>query len=188
MSNANAPAGLIPVRHMTGGAIRTNEYSIASEYNTDIFTGDVVEMTGTGKNVAKAAAENVDNIGVFVGCRYKNAQGEQIFSRYWPASTVATDVVALVVDDPNVVFEVQCDTLAAADIGALCDWNVGTGNKKTGRSGLYAVASVTGTTDKGLRLMQLVGKPDNAFGTYAKAEVTFAEHVLGRVVAGVGGI
>lgn len=187
MSNQDAKAGLTPVRHMTGGEIRMNEYSIASGYATDIFTGDVVEMTGTGRNVAKAAAENVDNIGVFCGCRYVNAQGEQVFSRYWPASTTATNIVAMVVDDPNVVFEVQCDSLAEGDIGALADWNVGTGNAKTGRSGLYAVATATGTTGKSLRLMSLSGKTDNEYGAYAKAEVVFAEHSLSRVVSGVGG-
>lgn len=188
MANVNAPSGLRPVRHMGGGDIRMSEYSIASAYNTNIFTGDVVEMTGTGKNVAKAAAQNVDNIGVFAGCRYVNAQGEQKFSKHWPADTVATEIVAYVYDDPDIVFEAQCDTLAAADIGALVDWNVGTGSTATGVSGLYAVGSVTGTTGKSLRLVELKKSPNNAYGAYAKAYVVFAEHVLKGVVAGVGGI
>lgn len=188
MANVNSPFGLRPVRHMGGGCVRTNEYSIASAYNTDIFHGDVVEMTGTGTNIAKAAAQNVDNIGVFAGCRYVDSRGNQVFSPYWPADTVATDIVALVYDDPNIVFEVQCDTLAAADVGALMDWNVGTGNASTGISGLYGVASSTGTTGKSLRIMGLKRSPDNAYGTYAKAYVTFAEHVLKGVVAGVGGV
>ena len=127
MANVNGPFGLRPARHLTGGVIRASEYSIASGYATSIFTGDVVEMTGTGTNVGKAAAQNADNIGVFAGCRYVDAQGKQQFSQYWPASTTATDVVAFVYDDPNIVFEAQTDTLAEGDIGALADWNVGTG-------------------------------------------------------------
>lgn len=189
MANQNTPFGLRPIRHLGGGTIRANEYSIASEYGTSIFTGDAVEMTGTGKNVAKAAAENVDNIGVFAGCRYVDSQGNQHFSQYWPASTTATDIVAFVFDDPNIVFECQGDSVAAGDIGALVDWNVGTGSTKTGQSGLYAVVSgATGTTGKALRILELVERPDNDYGAYAKIAVVFAEHALKGVVAGVGGI
>jgi hypothetical protein len=173
---------------MTGGEIRSNEYSIASAYAANLFTGDPVEMTGTGKNIQLAAAANADNIGVFAGCRYVNAAGEQKFSRYWPASTVATEIVALVYDDPNIVFEAQCDTLAAADIGNQMDWAAGTGSTSTGTSGAYADESTKATTGASLRIMGLVPRPDNAYGAYAKAEVTFAEHVLKGVVAGVGGI
>lgn len=189
MANTNAPHGLRAVKHMTGGVVRTNEYTIASAYNTNIFYGDQVEMTGTGKNVALAAATNVDNIGMFAGCRYVNAAGEQKFSKYWPADTVATEIVALVYDDPNIVFEAQCDTLAAADIGTLVDWNAGTGSTSTGMSGGYMdVGAGTATTDQTYRLIELKPSPDNAYGAYAKAYVVFAEHVLKGVVAGVGGI
>ena len=189
MANQNTPFGLRPIRHLGGGTIRANEYSIASEYATSIFTGDVVELTGTGKNVAKAAAQNVDNIGVFAGCRYVDSQGNQQFSQYLPASTAATDIVAFVYDDPNIVFEVQGDSVAEGDIGALADWNVGTGSTTTGQSGLYAVVnSATGTTGKSLRIIELINRPDNDYGAYAKIAVAFAEHVALGVVAGVGGV
>lgn len=189
MANANSPSGLRAVRHIGGGQVRVNNYTIASAYNTDIFHGDVVEMTGTGKNIAKAAATNVDNLGVFKGCRYVNAQGEQVFSKYWPASTVATEVVAEVYDDPNIVFSGQCDTLDEADVGQLVDIHVGTGSATTGVSGLYAnVGGGTATTGMSLRILGLVSSPDNAYGAYAKAEFIFAEHVMKGVVSGVGGI
>ena len=188
MANVNGPFGLRPARHHSGGKIGANEYSIASGYATSIFTGDVVEMSGTGKNVEKAAAQNADNVGVFAGCRYVDAQGKQVFNQYWPASTTATEVVAFVYDDPNIVFEAQCDTLVEGDVGALADWAVGTGSIVTGDSGLYVVASSTGTTGKALRIMGLSDKADNAYGAYAKAEVMFAEHVMKGVVAGVGGV
>lgn len=188
MANVNSPFGLKPVRTMGGGAVTMNEYTIASAYGTDIFTGDVVEMTGTGRNIGKSAAANADNIGRFCGVSYDNAQGKRIFSQYWPASTVATNVKALVVDDPDVIFEVQCDTLNQADVGLLADWNVGTGSTLTGQSGLYAVASAGATTNQSLRLLRLVDRADNEYGQYAKAEVVIIEHVLKGVVAGVGGI
>ncbi len=189
MSNVNSPFGLRAVRHMTGGCVRTNEYSIASAYNTSIKKGDIVQMTGTGKNIAISAAGNADNIGVFQGCHYVDSTGSQQWSNQWPANQVATEIVANIYDDPNIVYEVQCDTLAEGDIGALVDINVGTGSTVTGISGLYAdVGAGTDTANDNLRLLELKKSPDNAYGAYAKAFVCFAEHVLGRVVAGVGGI
>lgn len=187
MANANSPFGLRPVRHQTGGMIRLTEYSIASGYNTSIFSGDVVEATGTGKNISKAAAANADNLGVFSGCRYVDAQGKQVFSPMWPASTVATEIVALVYDDPNIVFECQTDTVAEADVQLLVDWNVGTGVAATGVSGLYADNATKAATGCSLRIIGLVPRVDNAYGAYAKIEVVFIEHVMKGVVAGVGG-
>jgi len=188
MANINAPSGLKPIRHLTGGTIRLNEYSIASGYATDIFQGDPVEMTGTGKNVQLAAAGNADNIGVFWGCRYVNAQGEQKFSRYWPASTAATAIKAMVYDDPDLIFEAQADTAAEADVGSLINWAAGAGSASTGISGAYADSTTLATSAAALRILGIVPRVDNAYGAYAKIEVAFAEHALKGVVAGVGGI
>lgn len=190
MANVNGPFGLRPVRKLGGGAITQNEYSIATDYTTAIYVGDVVEMTGTGRNVAKAAAENADNIGVFRGCSYVDANGSWTFAHYWPGvSDGKTNIVAYVIDDPDVIFECQADGALAANIGNVCDWNVGTGSTNTGISGLYAVVSgLSATTGGALRVMRLVDRPDNEYGSYAKIEVMFAEHALKGVVSGVGGI
>lgn len=188
MSNTDAKLGFKAVRHLGGGLVRTNAYSIASGYATAIYYGDPVEMTGTGRNIQLAAATNADNIGVFAGVHYKDATGKSVYSKYWPASTTATDVEALVYDDPNTVFEIQGDSVAEGDVGALVDWNAGTGSATTGYSGAYAVVTgATGTADKALRILGLVPRPENAYGAYAKIEVMFAEHSLRGVVAGVGG-
>lgn len=188
MANTDAATGLRPVRHLTGGSIRPSEYSIASAYASNIFTGDVVESTGTGTNIQVAAGGNADNLGVFAGCRYVNSSGEQVFSPYWPASTTATDIVAYVYDDPNIVFEGQADTIAEADVGLLTDWDDGAGSTTTGLSGRELAVSSGATTNQALRILRLVPRPDNAYGTYAKVEVVFIEHVMKGVVAGVGGI
>lgn len=188
MANVNSPFGFRPVRHQSGGCVRLNEYSIESGYNTTIYQGDVVEMTGTGKNVAKAAAANPDNIGVFWGCRYVDAQGNQQFSNRWPANTVATDIVALVYDDHNIVFEAQVDTIAEADIGNLMDLAVGTGSDLTGVSGAYLDEATKGTTGGAFRVLEIVPNPVNEYGAYAKVHCVFAEHAVKGVVAGVGGI
>lgn len=190
MANTNGPFGLRPVRKVSGGNISQGVYSIATDYATAIYDGDVVELTGTGRNVSKSAAANADNIGVFKGCSYKDSTGSIVFSHYWPGvSDSKSDIKAYVVDDPDVVFECQADACAESEVGLLCDWNVGTGSAATGISGLYAVVSgTTATTGGALRVMRLVERPENAYGAYAKVEVCFAEHVLSRVVSGVGGI
>lgn len=188
MANTNAPFGLRPVGHLSGGDVRLHEYSIATGYASNIFQGDPVEMTGTGKNIQLAAAGNADNLGVFWGCRYVDSGGNQQFSRYWPASTAATDIVALVYDDPNIIYECQIDTIAAADIGNLVDWAAGTGSTSTGVSGAYADESTKATINAALRVLEIVSRPGNAYGAYAKIHVAFAEHVMKGVVAGVGGV
>lgn len=186
MANINAPFGLRPIRHLKGGEARfAAPYTIASDYATKIYRGDVVEMTGTGRNIAQAAAENVDNIGVFAGCRFK-WQGKYHWANYWPANTAYTDVEAYVYDDPGIVFEVQADSIAAADVGALCDWAVGTGDDVFERSGLYATASTTGTTGKALRILGL--RSDQSYAAYGNIEVVFAEHALATGAAGAGGV
>lgn len=190
MANANAPRGLRAVRKLGGGNISLTEYTVANDYGTAIFTGDVVELTGTGNNIAKAAAQNEDNIGVFAGCRYVAADGGVKFSGYVPAGDVGnTNIVALVYDDPDIVFEVQGDSVAAGDVGTLVDWNVGTANTSTGMSGLYAVVSgATGTSGKSLRIHRIAQRPDNEYGAYAKIEVSFAEHAFKTGAAGAGGV
>lgn len=187
MANINGAYGLKPLRHMSGGALRCSEYSVASAYNTNIFTGDPVEMTGTGKNVALAAADNADNIGVFAGCRYVDAAGRQHYSQHWPADQVATDIVALVYDDPNISFSMQATTVAEADIGQQADWDGTAGSTVTGMSGNQLDGTSLGATGGALRIMGLIPSPDNAYGAYGKVEVMFAEHVLKGVVSGVGG-
>ena len=190
MANVNGPFGLRPVRKLGGGEITQNEYSILTTYATAIYTGDVVKMSGTGRNIEQSAAAEVDNVGVFRGCSYVDANGSWTFSPYWPGvSDGKTTIVAYVIDDHDVVFECQADTLAEGVIGNLGDWNVGSGSASTGISGLYWQDS-TKQTDTGgsLRAMRLVNRPDNDYGAYAKIEVMLIEHVLKGVVGGVGGV
>ena len=58
-------------------------------------------------------------MGIFVGCSYTDPGASQpTYSQMWTASTSATDIMAYVVDDPNVVFQGQGDaTLAQTALG-----------------------------------------------------------------------
>lgn len=189
MANTNAPFGLKPIKVLGGGSPKpSGGYSIASGYAANIFRGMPVEMTGTGTNIQQAAAANVDNIGVFYGCAYTDARGHRVFSEMWPTGTVATDIEAYVYDDPNIIYEAECDTLAEADVGLLADWDGVTGSTTTRRSTASVKASTGATTGQSLRILRLVPRVGNAYGAYAKAEVKFAEHVFGTGAAGAGGV
>ena len=194
MANVNSPFGLRPVRHRTGAAIVQNGYTIASGYTEDIFRGDVVELTGTSRNIAYAAADNEDNIGVFAGCEWTpTTGGKRVYSPYWPDDQTGTNIVAFVWDDPWIIFEAQYDTVAGqtpavTDLGNGIKWARGTGSTTTGISGLFLDHTNKGTTDTQLRLEALVPRDDNTMGDFANFEVTFMEHALMNVVAGVGGV
>lgn len=176
MANVNAPRGLLP--YQLAGQPAVKEYAIATGHTTGIGRGDVVQLTGTGRNITNAEAGNANNLGVFMGCQYVDSQGNQHFKSMWPASQAGTDIKAAVVtfDTPGQVYEIQCDTLAAANVGLLVDWAVGTLDTVNGESGAYAdVGTGVSTTDMSLRILGLVDRVDNAYGAYAKARVTVVE-------------
>ena len=47
MANVDAAFGAKPVRHLTGGVIRANEWKIVKEYAANVFTGDFVKLAAT---------------------------------------------------------------------------------------------------------------------------------------------
>ena len=90
---------------------------------------------------------------------------------------------ALVVDDPDVIFEIQEDNavndLAITEIGLSANITVGTGDTSTGKSGMELDSSDTGTDTTGqLKILGVSNKEDNALGTYCKWDVLILEHEL----------
>ena len=169
MANKDAPFGFRPAK-MLGGAPFNNgqtSYGIASGYNTNIFTGDAVELHTDGTiTVGAAGATNL--IGVFNGCFYTDSTGKPTYSKYWPADTVASDAVAFVIDDPNVVFEAQEDS---TDIGASWPANRGSnadlvsthaGSTKTGRSGMELDSSSITAATAQFRIVDVVSDEYNS--------------------------
>ncbi len=162
MANKDAPFGFRPAK-MLGGAPFNNgqtSYGIASGYNTNIFTGDAVELHTDGTvTVGAAAATNL--IGVFNGCFYTDSTGKPTYSKHWPADTVASDAVAFVIDNPNVIFVAQEDS---TDIGASWPANRGSnadlvsthaGSVKTGRSGQELDSSTITAATAQFRIIDL---------------------------------
>lgn len=77
-----AAYGFQPLRHLSGGEIRTSEYTIAIDYSTEIFSGDPVKFVAAG-TIEVAAAGNVI-LGVFQGVSYKNPMVKLYFRGIGP--------------------------------------------------------------------------------------------------------
>ena len=118
MSSVAAPFGLRPIGRLDNGSLEVfRQYPIASAYNTNIAMGDIVQLVdgGTATTIEKQSATGddtteIDIVGIFMGCSYTDPNtGQLTFSQLWPASTVASDAMAFVVDNPNVEFVIQAD-------------------------------------------------------------------------------
>ena len=153
MANRDAAFGLKPVK-MIGGSPYSggvSRYRIAANYGTSIFQGDMVMQVTGGTVEIHADGGTVPIVGVFNGCQYTDpTTGEQVYSNYYPASTNTSDIIAFIIDDPNVVFEVQADAaFPVADLFGNFDIvYTSSGSTLTGISGaeLDVTTGATNTT------------------------------------------
>lgn len=184
-----APYGLVPVQRLDGlpYAGATRHYKIASGYSTSIFKGDVVKLVTGGTVERDTADAAMTPIGVFMGCSYTDPTlGYKLFSNYFPASTAADDIVAYVVDDPNVLFKVAIVSatttigdLAITDIGANIAMVDNTGDTATGNSAIAGSDTPATTNTLPLRIVALVEETKNSSGGYTEALVKWnAGHQL----------
>lgn len=176
MANVDAPSGFKPHRHVSGGVIRASDsYKIQSAYGTALFTGDAVILSSG--YLARAADNSSSLVGIFAGCKYRASDGSVVFSPHWVASTAtlgSEDVTAYVYDDPNITFEVQCDTgtayVDATHKGTQVDIELDhSGSTTTGLSGMEVDLGDTGTGQ--FLVLGLIDRPGNAAGANAKLEV-----------------
>jgi hypothetical protein len=172
MANANAPQGLRPVRDgsnrpYSGGG---NTYWINTAAN-NFFVGDPVTVAGTadangvpGVVIATAGATNYIT-GAILGFV---PDPTIVATGYAPTGWTGYVIVE---DDPNVTYEVQSTTLAAADLEANSILASGTGSRISG-SGWYMDTGTKGTSNTyQLRITGVSQSPDNALGQYCKALV-----------------
>jgi len=107
MANQDAAFGFRPTRSLVGGQIRTEEYKIANNYDTAVYTGQVVEAQAAG-GIEAAAAGDTLVLGVFGGVFYTDpTTSKPTWKAYYPASTAAADLKASVYVDPEIVYEAQ---------------------------------------------------------------------------------
>ena len=193
MANKDAAFGMRPVKRIggtpyTGGQSR---YRIAANYGTAIFQGDMVMQVTGGTVEIHADGGTVPIVGVFNGCTYTDpTSGEQVFSNYYPASTNASDIIAFIVDDPNVVFEIQADdTFPVADLFGNFDIvYTNSGSTLSGISGAELDVT-TGATTAGLpiKAIDISEDPENSDVASANTNVlvVIQNHICGQKGAGL---
>lgn len=180
MASTATPYGLKPVNRVDGmpyaGATQTFLINPAGT-NTNIFYGSVVIInadgyialsTATGEDVTtnNLGGNGVGAIGVFVGCEYVNAQGQTIFSQYYPSGTTGV-VTAKVVTDPNVVFQAQLDGSGAQSVLGSNTYfaavqSTSTGSTQTGNS-TSALESTVVQTAAAFRIVGFASTPGDAY-------------------------
>ena len=193
MANKNAPFGLKPVRMMSGAPYSGGQsrYRIASGATTPIFQGDLVTQLTAGVLGRHAATGTVPIIGVFNGVSYTNSDGEQIFSNYYAGSITSSDIIASVIDHPNVVFEAQCDAACpVADLFGNFDIVDGSpvGDTKSGRSNTECDIGTGATTATlPLKVLDISQDPDNSDvgSTDTNVLCVIQNHICGQKGAGL---
>ena len=153
-------------------------------YNTNIFNGTIVYVNSSGylNIVTGTGADGTTNsfpgsgtltgaVGVFVGCTYTNAQGQIIYSQYYPANTASvqgSSITAYVIDDDRAVFQVQANgSMAQTTLGnnvyLANAQSTSTGSTTTGNSNV-AVSSSSVTTTAAFRIIGFVNSTTSQVG------------------------
>jgi hypothetical protein len=201
MANTNAPSGLAPVQYLNGspwnGQARRyyiaqadpNAYAIGDPVKTLSGGGDARGVSGVV--LATAGAGNAIR-GVIVGAgglQYggPSANINNLNTTVIPATKLTAYYVD-VADDPNILFEVQEDSvtsnIAAEDVGENIDLIAGTNSGYLSGWMLDSNTAATGATLQ-CKIMGLVQRADNAIGAYAKWLVKINNHELAAGTAGV---
>jgi hypothetical protein len=179
------PYGFQPI-NLVGGQVfagSTRLIPIASGSGTSIFYGDVVRLN-TGGTLSKVSttATATDAVGIFLGCQFTNPSTKQLLQQqYYPASTVASDIQAFVLDDPDALFKVAVTAAGTSTMSGVTQAAIGqntaliltAGSTTTGDSN----ASVSATTGAGTAVpMRIVGgipETVNASGSFTEVIVKF---------------
>ena len=187
MASTASPYGFRAVNELGGlpyaGSTRSFPINPAG-YNTNIYNGSLVYVASTGylqiatstgadatTNGFPTGTANTGCVGVFVGCTYTNAQGQIIYSQYYPANTASVQgstITAYVVDDDRAVFQVQADgSLTFAALGAnvylAAAQSTSTGSTTTGNS-TTAVSATAVTTTAAFRVIGFVNNAQSQSG------------------------
>jgi len=183
MASTASPYGFKAVNELGGlpyaGSTRTFLIDPAG-YNTNIFNGSIVYVNSSGylNLVTGTGADATTNsfpgngtltgaVGVFVGCSYYNAQGQLIFSQYYPANTTGV-VQAFVIDDDRAVFQVQAaGSITQTELGnnvyLANAQSTSTGSTTNGNSNV-AVNATAITTTAAFRIIGFVDSTTSQVG------------------------
>ena len=142
MANQQGNFGFRPVQ-MLGAAYNgqgQQEVSIASNETNSIFQGDPVVLNANG-SISRGSSAGAELLGIFNGCFYTDpTTSKPTFSNHYPGGIVASDIVANVITDPDVIFEVKVDDAngGIAQVGSTA--NIATYSAGDTTSGISNVA------------------------------------------------
>jgi hypothetical protein len=178
------PYGFQPI-NLIGGQVfagATRQIPIASGSGTSIFYGDVVRLN-TGGTLSRVSTTDsaTDAVGIFLGCAFTNPTTKQFLQQqYYPASTVASDIVAYVCDDPDTYFKVAVLSnsttiggMTQTDIGNNVAILVTAGNSNSGDSNEGVSATTGSATTLPFRVIAGVPETVNASGSFTEVIVKF---------------
>ena len=176
MANVAEKFGLRPYRKLDGTPLvgAQNRYTIASNYGTAIFQGDLVQPTTAG-NIERHTPNTSDAVvGVFNGVFYTDpTTSKPTFKNFYPGSIVADDITAFVIDDPDAVFLADADeAFTRADLFRNYSMTNTTGVTQTGISKQQLDVSVSGTASTFVvQAIDISQDPDNSDTSFANANV-----------------
>jgi hypothetical protein len=173
MATTASPYGLRAVNELGGlpyaGSTRTFLIDPAGTTGS-IFNGTVVGIDSNGyiKAVDTTGEDGTTNalnaVGVFVGCSYVNAQGQQIWSQYYPTGVTGV-ITASVIDDDRAVFQVQAaGVISQNELGKNVYFSSAsqTGSTTTGNSN-NAVVAVSVATAAAFKIIGFASGPGDAY-------------------------
>ena len=208
MATNNAPRGLQVAKKNGDGSnstgVRTIDLNPCSPLvasalvPSDIFTGDPIAIETAGTIKPCADGVSIKSAGVFQGCSFVNASGEQKFARSITGGVTATDVKIHIASDPAQTFFIQADATvtAAAGFGVGVFNGVyiaGTGSHKTGQSGYVLDASGPILSTGNLRVIRRapwdtgIGTSAGVTDAYPWYEVRIANHMDNFITATITG-
>lgn len=171
MPNVVEKYGLRPSRQLNGSPFinAQNRYRIAAENSTAIFQGDLVKPLASGTISRAIAGASTEVVGVFNGCFYTDPTTQKpTFSNYYPGSINASDIIAMVIDGPETVYEIKADaTFAVADLFKNFSITNETGSTQTGISKVTLDVSESGTA--GTFVVQAIDISQDVFNSDVNA-------------------
>ena len=185
MASTASPYGFVPVRKADGtpyagarDAFLITPAGVANNIGygsiVEIAAGYVQLASGTGADATtnNLGGSSIGALGVFVGCEYINAEGQLIFSQYYPSGTL--NATAYVVTDPGVTFQAQANgALAQGTLGQniviVAQGATNSVNTATGKSNM-ALGAAADSADKGLKIVGFSTRGTSAIGD-AKTDV-----------------
>jgi hypothetical protein len=136
MANETGNFGLRAARQLDGSPYNgaQNRYRILKNYGTALYQGDLV-MTSVNGTIERAGATSNPVVGVFNGVFYTDpTTSKRTWKNYYPATISANDIMAQVIDGPDVVFEINADaTFTVSHLFANYKINATTGSTLSGQ-------------------------------------------------------